>query len=248
MKNRILPNTKGFTLVEIMIVVVIIGLLLSIVIPAANNAIQAAVITNIRGNLRSQQTAITSYLKLTTSNGLIPITRATTIAGLPLEGTTIGSDANTVSNALTLDRVLLTEHIIEEPFKYGIGISNTTPTGSNIAQWNPITAKFFTAAAAADQTYVATPHMECTLSNTTVPSDANGANFMLDGFNNLPANSRVAYLVIPNCTLSKAAAVANSINGNTAATTTASCNSGIVVYKFTAGSSTTTLYCYITSQ
>ncbi len=55
MRNRV---TKAFTLVEILIVVVILGILAAIVVPQFTNATQDAQVGNIRSQLKSLQNQI----------------------------------------------------------------------------------------------------------------------------------------------------------------------------------------------
>ncbi len=60
-------GNKGFTLVELMVVVVIIGVLTAIAVPVYNNASQKAKINAIAANLRIINGAISQY-KTTTGN------------------------------------------------------------------------------------------------------------------------------------------------------------------------------------
>jgi len=54
-------KSKGFTLLELMIVVVIIGILASIAIPKFGNSKQRAYITSVKSDLRNLVTAEESY-------------------------------------------------------------------------------------------------------------------------------------------------------------------------------------------
>jgi type II secretion system protein G len=51
--NRIRKNRRGFTLIEILIVVVILGILASIVVPQFSNASQEATASSIRSQLQT---------------------------------------------------------------------------------------------------------------------------------------------------------------------------------------------------
>ena len=64
-----LKNQKGFTLMELMIVIVIIGVLAAIGIPAYNNYVQRATKTACNANARALQTAAGLYVA---ENGDIP--------------------------------------------------------------------------------------------------------------------------------------------------------------------------------
>ncbi|MEI7658032.1 MAG: prepilin-type N-terminal cleavage/methylation domain-containing protein [Phycisphaerae bacterium] len=71
MNNRI---RKGFTLVEILIVVVILGILASVVVPQFTNATSEATAGNLKAQLRSLQNQIELYAAR--NNGSYPITAA----------------------------------------------------------------------------------------------------------------------------------------------------------------------------
>jgi len=70
---------KGFTLVEILIVVVILGILAAIVIPQFANASNDA----LKGTLQTQLQTISSQIELyrVRENGVLPAISADTIAG-----------------------------------------------------------------------------------------------------------------------------------------------------------------------
>ncbi|MEI7658036.1 MAG: prepilin-type N-terminal cleavage/methylation domain-containing protein [Phycisphaerae bacterium] len=65
---------KGFTLVEILIVVVILGILASVVVPQFTNATNEATAGNLKAQLRSLQNQ--SELYAARNNGAYPITAA----------------------------------------------------------------------------------------------------------------------------------------------------------------------------
>ncbi len=69
-----MKNKKGFTLVELMIVMVIIGILLSLLLPGVFTARQEALKTEVASNLR--QIGIALYAHAKNSNGTLPTTLA----------------------------------------------------------------------------------------------------------------------------------------------------------------------------
>jgi len=60
-----MQNQKGFTLVELMVVVVIIGILVAIAVPVYNNATLKANKSAIEANLRTIDGAIMQYMATT---------------------------------------------------------------------------------------------------------------------------------------------------------------------------------------
>jgi len=68
MRNRI---RKGFTLVEILIVVVILGILAAIVVPQFTSATQDAQVGNIRAQLKSLQNQVELF-KARSTDGMYP--------------------------------------------------------------------------------------------------------------------------------------------------------------------------------
>lgn len=56
-----MQNQKGFTLVELMVVVVILGILVAIAVPIYNSVTQKADISAIKANLRTIDGAIMTY-------------------------------------------------------------------------------------------------------------------------------------------------------------------------------------------
>jgi prepilin-type N-terminal cleavage/methylation domain-containing protein len=67
-------DNKGFTLVELIIVVVIIGLLVSIVVPKFANGKERAIVTSMRGDLHNLLAAQEGYFSnaQTYYNGAVP--------------------------------------------------------------------------------------------------------------------------------------------------------------------------------
>ncbi len=59
--STLAPAQRGFTLIEVMVVVVIIGLLAAIVAPNLIGNIDKAAVTRARGDIRSIETALNLY-------------------------------------------------------------------------------------------------------------------------------------------------------------------------------------------
>ena len=100
-----MKNKKGFTLVELMIVMVIIGILLSLLLPGVFTARQEALKTQVASNLR--QVGIALYAHAKNSNGTLP----TTLAELETEGYV--EDMDVINN-----------NIDDNPFTFNESTSN----------------------------------------------------------------------------------------------------------------------------
>ena len=83
-----MKNKKGFTLVELMIVMVVIGILLSLLLPGIFVAQQEALKLKTASNLRQIGIAVYAYAK--NNNGVLPAL----INGLPIEGDVLESSFN----------------------------------------------------------------------------------------------------------------------------------------------------------
>ena len=88
-KYNFLGKARGFTLVEIMIVVTIIGILASLAVPAFQRARWKAVETSIRNNLRQIWGAAQQYML---ENGVDQVDFTTIVAWQKKDGTATGTN------------------------------------------------------------------------------------------------------------------------------------------------------------
>lgn len=70
--KKFMKNQKGFTLVELLIVVIIIGILTAIAIPVYRNASQNAERRSVEANLKTIDSAIQQYIN---DNGTTPTSK-----------------------------------------------------------------------------------------------------------------------------------------------------------------------------
>jgi prepilin-type N-terminal cleavage/methylation domain-containing protein len=234
-------SSRGFTLVEIMVVVVIIGILLTIGLNAYGDALRRGRITSVSGTEQSLKTAVMQYLTKPGSLGVIPLTEGT-IPASQFSGT--GTTSANVALASSLDQVLLAEGLLTNPLSVKMGPQTSTVSGIGTT-WNTSTGTFTaTAAPTADRSAIT--RLEAQLSTSTLPSTAAGSNFMLDGVNNLPTNTRVAALVIPNVPAEDAYQLSLTVDGSslTGASNAVADSLGAVVYAAPTNG-VTTVYAYV---
>lgn len=103
--NKLRKNRRaGFTLVELLIVVLIIGALLAIALPLYQNAVRQATDNSVKANLRSMFTAVQTYK---TKNGGYPtITQLNAELGGSLDGKPAGVTYSFTAPAGTTDGVI----------------------------------------------------------------------------------------------------------------------------------------------
>jgi prepilin-type N-terminal cleavage/methylation domain-containing protein len=250
MKNQKLNSTQGFTLLEILGVLAIIGLIAGIVAVGVNKGRKSAGVTNVIGTAQHVQSALQQFVQKPGGLGYPPITNSANTSAFVLNGATLSAaTAATISNACTLDSVLLTERFLESPINVGLGSANNSPTGTmaHPLLWNPTNNYFYCSPdAAPDFNYTNVPHLMCQLSTTNVPG-TDGTNFYLDASQTaLPANARVVALMIPGVQGTDAAALANQMDNKSTALATAANTLGRVTYIApNALSGLTTVYIYI---
>jgi len=250
MKNQTIRSNQGFTLLEILGVLAIIGLIAGIVAVGVNKGRKSAGITNVIGTAQHVQSALQQFVQKPGGLGYPPITNAANTSAFVLNGATLSAaSAATISNAATLDNVLLTERFLESPINVGLGSANNAPTGTmaHPLLWSPTGNYYYcNPDAAPDFNYTNVPHLMCQLSTTNVPG-TDGTNFYLDASQTaLPTNARVVALMIPGVQGTDAAALANQMDNKTTASATAANTLGRVAYAApNAQSGLTTVYVYI---
>lgn len=249
-KHRKSKRTQAFTLLEVLGVLGVIGLIAGIVALGVNKARKSGAITNVIGTAQHVQSALQQFVQKPGGLGYPPITNSTTTTAFVLNGALLSAaSATTISNACTLDSVLLAERFMESPVNVGLGSANNQPTGAmtHPLLWSPSNNYFYcNPDAAPDFNYSNVPHIECQMSTTNVPG-TDGTNFYLDASQTpLPSNSRVVCLMIPGVQGTDAAALENQMDNKTTALATAANTIGRVAYAApNAATGQTTVYIYI---
>ena len=221
LQSQASPRQSGFSLVEMIGVLAIIAILAVVIVPKVFSTIASSRITNAAGSVTSLKSTVTEFAG---KYGTVP----TTVA------------------ASRLDDLFLTAGMLESRFVVKIGTQPANPPIAG-AVWT-LANGAWTAAGGASQ---ATQSRVISLvSNATIPSAANGANYQLDGATNLPAGSRVVSAVIVNCTGTEARELSLKLDGDayTAATAVLADAAGKVVYAAPNAAGLTTVYIYLAHQ
>ncbi|HEY1849230.1 MAG TPA: type II secretion system protein [Opitutaceae bacterium] len=216
---------RGFSLIEILIVVAIIGVLAAILLPALNRALSTAHVNRTVADLKQLKGFAADAANQL--GGTLPLTKGyTTLTGVvssatsPNLSSTAAADFN---NALRLDEILLSvpSPKLERYFAPASGSQVFGPAGGTGAadpRYNAATATFYNSPDAKIATgygYSASSRLECAqVDAAQAPGTVNasgGTNFRIDGVNSLSAG-RVAYSVIKAVSGPEAYAIASAID------------------------------------
>jgi prepilin-type N-terminal cleavage/methylation domain-containing protein len=248
---------RGFTLIEIGVVLAIIGVLAVITIPSVSYMLRRSRVQSLVGSLPAIKGYVAALASTASGGGTIPVTEGTPPrigAGLAAQG------ISDVSNAARLDMAFVSAGITDKLITFGIGSQNQVPDGAGAdLQWNTKYRAFYmddgaggiSTTATCTRDWTRCSRVEARLSNPVVaPSAAVGANFRLNGTNNLPANTVVAYIILRDVPYKDAVELSKTLNGEDLTTASESNgvaqDSGPVAFlPPVAGSATTDVYVYV---
>lgn len=251
-------KNQGFTLVEIGVVLAIIGVLAAITIPSVSYMLRRSRVQSLVGCLPTIKGYVAALASSTASGGVIPVTEG---GAPPRVGAALnGQNATDVANAARLDMAFVSAGITDKLINFGIGSQNQVPEGGgNDLQWSTRYRGFFmddgaggvSATAVCARDWSRCSRVEARVSTpATLPSQAQGGNFRLNGTGNLTANTVVTYVVLKEVPYKDAIELSKTLNGEDLTTATESNgvaqDSGPVAFlPPAANSATTDVFVYI---
>ncbi|HEX2523782.1 MAG TPA: prepilin-type N-terminal cleavage/methylation domain-containing protein [Terriglobia bacterium] len=133
-KNANGESVRGFTLIELMIVLTLISILVSMAIPIANSAIVRSKEAVLRSNLYTLRTLIDQYTadKLKAPQSLDDLVSAGYLRSVPKDPIT---DSNTTWQVVMEDVTLFPEQTETGIFDVHSGSTATSSDGSPYSEW-----------------------------------------------------------------------------------------------------------------